>query len=191
MHTAWETNRRCWNLQGLLENHNVVAITETWWNDSYDWSVPVDCYELFRRDRRGRRGRSVAIYIMNTIEPEDLSLKYSHEQVKSLWVMVRDLGSKGSLVISVYYSVTQSSRACQPPAPGGIAIASTHPAGGLQQRRSSSNYLNILQGCFSVNANKLNNSITVGIKSRIRICSEVERGKKQRTSRRHREETTT
>ena len=105
MHTAWETNRRCWNLQGLLENHNVVAITETWWNDSYDWSVPVDCYELFRRDRRGRRGRSVAIYIMNAIEPEDLSLKYSHEQVKSLWVMVRDLGSKGSLVISVYYSV--------------------------------------------------------------------------------------
>lgn len=39
---------------------------------------------------------------MNAIEPEDLSLKYSHEQVKSLWVMVRDLGSKGSLVISVY-----------------------------------------------------------------------------------------
>ena len=132
---------------------------------------------------------------MNAIEPEDLSLKYSHEQVKSLWVMVRDLGSKGSLVISVYYSVyysvTQSSRACQPPAPGGIAIASTHPAGGLQQRRSSSHYLNKLQGCFSVSANKLNNSITVGIKSRIRICSEVERGKKQRTSRRHREETTT
>ena len=103
MHTAWETNRRCWNLQGLLENHNVVAITETCWNGSYDWSVPVDCYELFRRDRRGRRGGSVAIYIMNAIEPEDLSLKYSHEQVKSLWVMVRDLGSKGSLVISVYY----------------------------------------------------------------------------------------
>ena len=176
---------------GLLENHNVVAITETWWNDSYDWSVPVDCYELFRRDRRGRRGGSVAIYIMNAIEPEDLSLKYSHEQVKSLWVMVRDLGSKGSLVISVYYSVTQSSRACQPPAPGGITIASTHPAGGLQQRRSSSHYLNKLQGCFSVNANKLNSIITVGIKSRIRICSEVERGKKQRTSRRHREETTT
>lgn len=89
---------------GLLENHNVVAITETWWNGSYDWSVPVDCYELFRRDRRGRRGGSVAIYIMNAIEPEDLSLKYSHEQVKSLWVMVRDLGSKGSLVISVYYT---------------------------------------------------------------------------------------
>lgn len=68
---------------GLLENHNVVAITETWWNDSYDWSVPVDCYELFRRDRRGRRGGSVAIYIMNSIEPEDLSLKYSHEQAKA------------------------------------------------------------------------------------------------------------
>ena len=35
----------------LLQNHNVVAITETWWNDSSDWSVASNGYKLFRRDR--------------------------------------------------------------------------------------------------------------------------------------------
>ena len=38
------------------ENYDVVAITETWWDVSHDWSAPVDGYKLFRRDRQGRRG---------------------------------------------------------------------------------------------------------------------------------------
>ena len=52
----------------LLENLSIVAITETWWNDSYDWSVAIDCYKLFRRGRQGRRGGSAAIYIMKGVE---------------------------------------------------------------------------------------------------------------------------
>ena len=38
----------------LLENHDIVAVTETWWDDSHDWSVAIDSYKLFRRDRRER-----------------------------------------------------------------------------------------------------------------------------------------
>ncbi|PKU29371.1 rna-directed dna polymerase from mobile element jockey-like [Limosa lapponica baueri] len=38
------------------ENHDVVTITETWWDDSHDWSAAMDGYKLFRRDRQGRRG---------------------------------------------------------------------------------------------------------------------------------------
>ncbi|TRZ08196.1 hypothetical protein HGM15179_018912 [Zosterops borbonicus] len=34
---------------------------------------------------------------------EELSLKNSHEQVKSLWVRTRDQGNKGNLVVGVYY----------------------------------------------------------------------------------------
>ncbi|KAK4820687.1 hypothetical protein QYF61_003607 [Mycteria americana] len=37
------------------ENYDMVAITETWWDDSHNWSVAMDGYKLFRRDRRGRR----------------------------------------------------------------------------------------------------------------------------------------
>jgi len=40
----------------LLENHDAVAVTETWWDVSHDWNVATDGYELLRRPRRGRRG---------------------------------------------------------------------------------------------------------------------------------------
>lgn len=39
----------------LLQSYNLVAITETWWNKSHDWSVTVDGHRLFRSDRRGRK----------------------------------------------------------------------------------------------------------------------------------------
>ena len=61
-----------------------------------------DC-KLFRMNRQGRRGEGVAIYIRKEIKGEELSLRNSHEQVESLWVTVRDQGSKWSLVIGVYY----------------------------------------------------------------------------------------
>ena len=38
----------------LLENYGIVVVTETWWDDSHDWSVAIDSYKLFRRDRRER-----------------------------------------------------------------------------------------------------------------------------------------
>lgn len=28
----------------LLENNGVTAITETWWDNSHDWTVPVSGY---------------------------------------------------------------------------------------------------------------------------------------------------
>lgn len=66
-------------------------------------SVAINSYKLFRRNGRGRRGEGVATYFNKGIECEELSQKNSHEQVRSPWVTVRDQGSKGSLVISVYY----------------------------------------------------------------------------------------
>ena len=68
----------------LLESYNLVAITEIWWDKSHDWSVAIDGYRLFRRDRRGRRGGGVALYVKKWIDCEELSLKNGHEQVESL-----------------------------------------------------------------------------------------------------------
>ncbi|PKU27523.1 nipped-b-like protein [Limosa lapponica baueri] len=47
----------------LLERYDIVAITETWWDESYNWSVGIEGYKLFRRDRRGRRHGGVALYV--------------------------------------------------------------------------------------------------------------------------------
>ena len=35
----------------LLESYHLVAITETWWDESHDWSAAINGYKLFRRDR--------------------------------------------------------------------------------------------------------------------------------------------
>ncbi|KAK4826878.1 LOW QUALITY PROTEIN: hypothetical protein QYF61_011997 [Mycteria americana] len=66
-------------------------------------SAAIDGYKLFRRDRRGRRGTGVALYVNKWIDCEDLSLKNRHKQVESLWVRIRDQGNKGNLVVGVYY----------------------------------------------------------------------------------------
>ncbi|KAK4806761.1 hypothetical protein QYF61_005557 [Mycteria americana] len=86
-----------------LEVFKRRVVSETWWDESHDWSVAIDGYRLFRRDRQGRRGRGVALYIKKWIECEELSLKNSHKQVKSLWVRIRDRSNKGNLVVAVYY----------------------------------------------------------------------------------------
>ena len=33
------------------ESYDIVAVTETWWDDSYDWSAAMCGYKLFRKDR--------------------------------------------------------------------------------------------------------------------------------------------
>ncbi|KAK4818289.1 hypothetical protein QYF61_010431 [Mycteria americana] len=38
------------------EIYYIVVITETWWDDSHNWSAAMDGYKLLRRDREGRRG---------------------------------------------------------------------------------------------------------------------------------------
>ncbi|PKU39070.1 nedd4-binding protein 2-like 2 [Limosa lapponica baueri] len=86
----------------LLESYDIVTITETWWDESYDWSVAIEGYKLFRRDRQGRSGRAVALYVKEWIECK-MSLKNSQEEVESLWVGIRDRGNKGNLLVGVYY----------------------------------------------------------------------------------------
>ena len=46
-----------------LANCAIVAITETWWDHSHDWSAAMDGYKLFRRDWKLRRGGGMALYI--------------------------------------------------------------------------------------------------------------------------------
>jgi len=65
--------------------------------------VALDGYRLFRRDRRGRKGGGVALYIEKTLQSEELSLKNNHEQVESLWVRIGERGNKGNLLVGVYY----------------------------------------------------------------------------------------
>jgi len=87
----------------LLESYNLLAITETWWDESHDRSGAINGYRLFRRDRRGRRSGSVALYIEKWIECEELSLKNSHKGTLRLMSTIGHL-IKETLLIKPSYS---------------------------------------------------------------------------------------
>ena len=43
-------------------NCDLVAMIETWWDCSHNWTAALDGYKLFRKDRQRRRGGSMADY---------------------------------------------------------------------------------------------------------------------------------
>jgi len=60
-------------------------------------------YKLFRRDRQGRKRRGFALHVKKWIGCEKLPLRNRHDQIKSLWVRIRDENNKGHLVTRDYY----------------------------------------------------------------------------------------
>ena len=53
-------------------NCDLVAVMETWWDRSHDWSAAMDGYKLFRRDRQGRRGGGMALYVRECFDVVEL-----------------------------------------------------------------------------------------------------------------------
>ena len=82
MHTAWATNKKSWK-----PLYDLVATTETWWDRSHDWSAAMDGYKLFRKDKQGRRGGSVALYVKECFDVTELV--GGDDKVESLWVKIR------------------------------------------------------------------------------------------------------
>lgn len=101
MLTAWQINRMKATVQ--LENHGLIAITETWWDKSPKCNAEIEGYTLFRRDKQGRRGERVALYLKKWIDSKELPLKNNHEQVESLWGKISHQTNKGHLVVGVFY----------------------------------------------------------------------------------------
>ena len=84
-----------------LENYDIVAITETWWDDSHNWSAAMDGYKLFRRDRQGRSGSGVALYIRECFDC--LEIDDGDERVECLWVRIRGKANKADIMVGVCY----------------------------------------------------------------------------------------
>ena len=80
-------------------SYDLVAITETWWDHSHDWSAAMDGYKLFRKDRQGRRGGGVALYVKECIEVTELMT--GEKKVESLWVKIRGRADKADILVGV------------------------------------------------------------------------------------------
>ena len=83
------------------ENYDIVAIVETWWDDSHNWIVAMDGYKLFRRDRQGRRGGGVALYVRECFDC--LELNDGDDRVECLWVRIRGKANKADIMVGVSY----------------------------------------------------------------------------------------
>lgn len=59
---------------------------------------------VFTRDRLGRRGMGITPNVKEWLDCEELPLRNSHKQVKSLWVEIKDSSDKGHLA-GVYGSL--------------------------------------------------------------------------------------
>nr|GFB50161.1 hypothetical protein [Tanacetum cinerariifolium] len=84
------------------ENIDIVGITETWWNAENQWDTVIPGYKLYRRDREGRVGGGVAIYVKEGLESTRVELEgESDSSVESLWI--RLLGSKSNVIVGACY----------------------------------------------------------------------------------------
>ena len=79
----------------------LVAIMETWWDHSHDWSAAMGDYKLFRKDRRGRRGGGVALYVKECFDVTELMA--GDDKVESLWVKIRGRADKADILVDACY----------------------------------------------------------------------------------------
>ncbi|RMC00455.1 hypothetical protein DUI87_23065 [Hirundo rustica rustica] len=82
-------------------NYDIVAITETWWDDSHSWSTALNGYKLFSRDRKGRRGGGVALYIRGVLDV--IGIENNDDEVESLWVKIKGKANKADILLGVCY----------------------------------------------------------------------------------------
>ncbi|PKU45732.1 mitochondrial fission process protein 1 [Limosa lapponica baueri] len=83
------------------ENYDIVAITEMWWDDLHNWSAAINGYQLFRRDRQGRRAGGVTLYVRDRFEC--LEVNNGNDSVECLWVRLKGKANKADIMVGVYY----------------------------------------------------------------------------------------
>ena len=81
--------------------YDLVAITETWWDHSHEWSAAMPGYRLFRRDRQHRTGGGVALYIRECFDVVELEAR--NDKVESLWVRISGKAHMACILVGVCY----------------------------------------------------------------------------------------
>jgi len=89
----------CTHLRGC----DIIGITETWWDSSYDWSIGMGGYRLFRKDRQERREGGVTLCVKDRLECMELCLGLDEEPTESLWVKIKSRAGTGDITVGVCY----------------------------------------------------------------------------------------
>ncbi|KAK4828724.1 hypothetical protein QYF61_000715 [Mycteria americana] len=90
-------------LHAQSESYDIIGITETWWDNSHDWRSTMDGYRLFCKDRQGRRGGGVALYVKENLDCIEVNYSDCGSPIKCLWVKIRGFISKRDLTVGICY----------------------------------------------------------------------------------------
>lgn len=88
-------------ISAWTQGHNVIVITEIWWDSLLDWNV-MDGYVHFRKDRSTKQGGRGAPYVREQLECIKLCLGIYIEWVGNLRVRIKWQAIMGDIVIGVY-----------------------------------------------------------------------------------------
>ena len=84
---------------------NIIGITESWANnDITDAELGLEGYAMFRKDRIGRRGGGVLIYINETIPAYEVQLKEETDCNEAIWCKL--VTGHTTVTIGVVYRCT-------------------------------------------------------------------------------------
>ena len=90
-------------LRAQSEGYDIMGVTETWWDNSHDWGITMDSYRLFRKDRQGKRGGGVTLYIKENLECIKVNYGDCECSIECLWVKIRGVVSKQDLTEGICY----------------------------------------------------------------------------------------
>ena len=81
---------------------HIIGITESWANtDITDAELGLTGYVMFRRDRIGRRGGGVILYIKKSIQADEIKLEREADRDEAVWGKIVSGNSK--LTIGLVY----------------------------------------------------------------------------------------
>ncbi|GAB0204560.1 hypothetical protein GRJ2_002921600 [Grus japonensis] len=86
-----------------LQGYDLIGITEMWWDGSYDGNLGMQGHRLFRKDRQGRQGGDIALYVNDQLERMELHLGMDEELTESLWVRIKGSTRSGDNTVGVRY----------------------------------------------------------------------------------------
>lgn len=74
-----------------------------WWYGLHDWSTAIEGYRLLRKDRLGRWGDGLALFVREQPKSVELCFGTCQKPGKSLWAKVSGQTGLCAVVVDIFY----------------------------------------------------------------------------------------